>query len=90
MPNPYRGSEPWDEPTTGRVQFFNLPSKVKVRVFTMSGDLVRELDHDDPLSGNLTWNLKNADGRDVASGIYLFHVLSQAGFEQKGHFVVIR
>jgi hypothetical protein len=90
VPNPYRGGERWDEPGVNRVQFFNLPAKVTVRVFTMAGDLVQELRHDDPLSGNLTWNLKNADGRDVSSGIYLFHVVSEQGFEQKGHFVVIR
>ena len=90
VPNPYRGGERWDEAGTNRVQFFNLPAKVTVRVYTMAGDLVRELRHDDPLSGNLTWNLKNADGQDVASGIYLFHALSDEGFEQKGHFVVIR
>lgn len=90
VPNPYRGSERWDESGDSRVQFFNLPERVTVRVFTIAGDLVQELEHADPLSGNLSWNLKNADGRDVASGIYLFHVVSEQGFEQKGHFVVIR
>ncbi len=90
VPNPYRGTERWDQSGSSRVQFFNLPARVTVKVFTMAGDLVRELDHDDPLSGNLSWNLKNADGQDVASGIYLFHVVSSQGFEQKGHFVVIR
>jgi hypothetical protein len=90
VPNPYRGNERWDEPTTGRVQFFNLPAKATVSVFTISGDLVRVLEHDDPLSGNLSWTLKNGDGRDVASGIYLFHVVSEQGFEHRGHFVVVR
>lgn len=90
VPNPYRGSERWDEPGDARVQFFNLPERVTVRVFTIAGDLVRELEHADPLSGNLSWNLKNAEGQDIASGIYLFHVVSEQGFEQKGHFVVIR
>jgi hypothetical protein len=51
---------------------------------------VRELVKNDTLSGNLDWDLKNANQKDVASGIYVFHVTSSQGFEQKGHFVVIR
>lgn len=89
VPNPYRGSARWDRPGEKRVQFHNLPARATVRIYTIAGDLVRELDKNDPLSGNLDWNLKNGDGRDVTSGIYLFHVLSDQGFETKGNFVVI-
>ena len=90
IPNPYRGHERWDQPGEHRVQFQNLPPKAKIRVFTVAGDLVRELIKDDARSGNLDWDLKNTDHRDVASGIYLFRVLSDQGFESKGHFIVIR
>ncbi len=89
VPNPYRGSERWDQGGTRRVQFKNLPARATVKVFTIAGDLVRELVKDDSLTGDLDWNLKNADGQDVTSGIYLFHVLSDSGFETKGNFVVI-
>ena len=90
VPNPYRGSERWDQNGENRVQFYHLPAGATVKIYTINGDLVRELRKDDPLSGNLDWNLKNADGQDVSSGIYMFHVLADAGFETKGHFVVIR
>jgi hypothetical protein len=89
VPNPYRGRERWDQAGERRVQFHNLPARATVRIFTVAGDLVRELEKNDPQSGNLDWNLKNGEGRDVASGIYLFHVLSDQGFERKGNFVVI-
>lgn len=89
VPNPYRGRERWDQPGEKRVQFHHLPARSTVRIYTISGDLVRELTKDDPQSGNLDWNLKNADGRDITSGIYIFHVLSDTGFETKGNFVVI-
>ena len=90
VPNPYRGRERWDEPGGGRVQFQNLPAVARVRVYTVAGDLVRDLSKDDAGSGNLDWNLKNADGKDVSSGIYLYHVESGEGFVAKGNFVVIR
>jgi len=90
VPNPYRGHERWDQPGQNRIQFQNLPATVKVRIYTVAGDLVRELDKNDAQSGDLDWDLKNANQKDVASGIYMFHATSSQGFEQKGHFVVIR
>lgn len=89
VPNPYRGSARWDQAGEQRVQFHHLPARATVRIFTIAGDLVRELEKTDPASGNLDWNLKNGSGRGITSGIYMFHVLSDEGFETKGHFVVI-
>jgi hypothetical protein len=90
IPNPYRGQERFDQPGQHRVQFQNLPPQAKIKVFTISGDLVRELDKTDPKTASLDWDLKNGNQEDVASGIYVFHVLSSQGYEAKGHFVVIR
>ena len=90
VPNPYNGHERWDQPGSNRIQFMRLPAGVKVRVYTIAGDLVRELDKADPTSGNMDWDLKNQNGQDVASGIYVYHVLSEQGYESKGHFVIVR
>jgi hypothetical protein len=90
VPNPYRGGERWDQNGENRVQFHHLPARATVRIFTINGDLVRELLKDDAQSGNLDWNLKNGNGQDVTSGIYIFHVVAESGFEARGNFVVIR
>lgn len=90
VPNPYRGQERWDLPGEHRIQFQNVPANVRVRIFTVAGDLVRDLEKSDAASGNLNWDLKNGEGLDVASGIYMYHVLSAEGFEAKGHFVIVR
>jgi len=90
VPNPFRGADRWDQPGVSRVQFQNLPAQATVRVYTISGDLVAELDKTDPQTGSLDWNLQNGDGQDVASGIYMYHVKSSQGYESKGHFVIIR
>lgn len=90
VPNPYRGSERWDVSGQGRVQFQNITGRATIKIYTASGDFVRQLEHDDPLSAGADWDLKNANGQDVASGIYLFHLKSEQGYEKKGHFVIIR
>ena len=90
VPNPYRGRERWDQPGEHRIQFQNMPPNARVRIFTVAGDLVRELEKSSAASGNLDWDMKNADKQDVASGIYMYHVLSAEGFEAKGHFVIVR
>jgi hypothetical protein len=93
-PNPYLGSEPWDAPGEHRVQFRNLPAAATVRIFTVAGDLVRELNHDSSISGSEDWDLKNGDKRDVTSGIYIYRVTAPnehgGTFQTKGHFVIVR
>jgi hypothetical protein len=89
VPNPFRERESWDRPDGNEVHFTNLPPKARIRIFTVAGDLVRELSHDDLVRDFERWDLKNADGRDVVSGIYMFRV--EAGsFAEQNRFIVIR
>jgi len=55
------------------VVFSNLPLFAKVFIFTENGLLVRVL-KDSRGTGRAVWDLKNAQGQRVASGIYLFLV----------------
>lgn len=89
VPNPYRASETWDQPGTNEVHFVNLPKDATIRIFTAAGDLVVELDHSDPVRDFERWDLKNGEGNDVASGIYLYRVTSSS-YEFRDRFVVIR
>jgi hypothetical protein len=96
VPNPFRGSAEWDPvPGASRIHFINLPASSTVRIYTSNGELVRVLVQNpnaNPggVTGDLEWDLKNADGRNVVSGIYIYQVESPAGHNVKGHFVVIR
>ncbi|HXF58775.1 MAG TPA: T9SS type A sorting domain-containing protein [Candidatus Saccharimonadales bacterium] len=96
VPNPFRGSAEWD-PAAGdnRVHFTHLPASSTVRIFTSNGELVRILVQNPNANaggttGDLEWDLKNADGRKVVSGIYIYQVESPQGHSTKGHFVIIR
>jgi hypothetical protein len=89
VPNPFRGRESWDPPASNEVQFTHLPPKARIRIYTVAGDLVRDLNHDDLVRDFERWDLKNASGRDAVSGIYMYRVESGAFFAQ-GRFIVIR
>ncbi|NNE44227.1 MAG: hypothetical protein HKN12_08450, partial [Gemmatimonadetes bacterium] len=102
VPNPYRASAAWDlaetnfEPTGRRIKFFNLPEKATIRVFTLAGDHVVTLEHDERVNtsaerGATAWNLISKNNQDTVSGIYLYHVRdADSGQEQIGKFVIIR
>ena len=98
-PNPYRESAAWDlaetafEPTGRRVKFYNLPERATIRVYTLAGDHVVTLQHDDrlsPLAGQTAWNLVSKNDQDTVSGVYLYHVTSPGGQQSTGKFAVIR
>jgi hypothetical protein len=96
VPNPFRGSAEWDPaPGENRIHFIHLPANATVRVYTSNGELVRELTQNPNanlggVTGDLEWDTKNADGRKVAPGIYIYQVESPQGHAAKGHFVIIR
>jgi hypothetical protein len=92
VPNPFRARERWDAPGGGEIHFINLPPQVTIRIYTASGDLVREIEHTETTRDFARWDLKNASGRDVSSGIYMFRIESRSPgvFTYQDRFVVIR
>ena len=109
VPNPYRSdldytfeqggweglSRLWIE-SKRVIWFIHLPSRAIVRIFSISGDLVATIEHDDVRrtgaslpEGQEEWHLLSDSGRAIASGVYVFTVESDAG-TQTGKFVVIR
>ena len=102
VPNPATAASmaPWTlqpnnvDPTGIKVEFHHLPlSKGKLTVFTLAGDLVKEMEFDGSNgNGSLSWDLVSRNGQDVTSGVYLFTVQADdSAFERfVGRFVVIR
>ena len=69
-----------------------------VKIFTINGHLVRELTSKTVLSdgtvavdgGRAYWDGRDATGKKVASGIYLYLAYSENGKSITGKFAVIR
>jgi hypothetical protein len=74
FPNPYFASNTAETGTFNRfVTFSHLPVGARIRVFTISGDIVRDITH----TTNDTferWDLRNTNTLPVASGVYLVHI----------------
>ena len=58
------------------IRFTQIPPGTHLKLFTSSGELVREIFAD--AAGIATWDLRNRDGRDAASGVY-FTVMNGDG-----------
>ena len=73
VPNPYRGTAEWEKQYEDRIKFTNLPPVAKISIFSMSGDLVQELDHNDGTAEEY-WDLITRNNQSVVSGLYVFVV----------------
>lgn len=98
VPNPYRtGTSAETSPyyhnfPDQSIKFFNMPKEADIKIYTVSGDLVWEAHHSSPsgTNGVLTWDVKNKEGGEVSSGVYIFRVESTSGEDMYGRIVVIR
>ncbi len=104
-PNPYRinagyardGHENRDRTRAAdwarRIHFVNLPNVCTIRIFTLSGDLVKQIEHYYPQGGPAAqedeWDLISKNTQAVVTGIYLWTVESDMG-EQIGKIVIIK
>jgi hypothetical protein len=82
------GSNP-DEPW---VTFTNLPTEITIRIYSLSGQLLRTLDTSDKSSADspfLRWDLLNENGLRAASGLYLAIVSSPQYGEKILKFTII-
>ncbi|MBL7092828.1 hypothetical protein ISS22_02525 [candidate division KSB1 bacterium] len=74
-----------------RVDFVNLPPNCKISIFTMSGQLVQEIEHDSPVeSGREPWDMRTKDGLEVSFGVYIYHVDAPGIGEKIGRFAIIK
>ncbi|MEW5993978.1 MAG: hypothetical protein AB1744_06240, partial [Candidatus Zixiibacteriota bacterium] len=105
-PNPYRidagyrtlgfeGRVDIDRPDdrVRQIHFANLPPRCTIRIYTLDGDLVREIEHDmdpaDPNASHDTWNMITRNTQLVVSGLYYWTVEEPDGETQIGKLVII-
>ena len=104
-PNPYRidgeyaaaGYENRDRTKSAEraraLHFYNLPKICTIRIYTMAGDLIQQIEHNRPDGGpdaqQERWNLISRNTQAVVTGVYIYHVSSEMG-EQVGKLVIIK
>jgi|SRR6185312_9344913 len=82
-PNPWRA----DRDPNALIKFDHIPSGAAVKIFTLSGRLVRTLSVD---GTQAEWDRINDSGQMVASGIYLFAVNDAQGHQTTGKLAIIQ
>ena len=75
-PNPYYGFHELEASRTNKfVSFNHLPQTATIKIYSLGGTLVRQLDKEDETQF-IEWNLKNQYGYPVASGLYIVRIES--------------
>ena len=92
VPNPYLSRSRFKESEFERkIRFTNLPSKCNIKIFTISGEIIFELNHEDEFSGNAWWDLRTLNNQEIGPGLYLYHINNENDIQGKvGKFAVVR
>ena len=97
VPNPYIISATWErkrlgDPKLGEpirdIAFTNLPAQCTIRIYTLDGNLVKTIEHTNG-QGTEFWDLRSFSNQLIATGVYIYHVTSDAG-ERVSKFAVVR
>tara|TARA_B100000686_G_scaffold108599_1_gene115751 strand:- start:1397 stop:2035 length:639 start_codon:yes stop_codon:yes gene_type:complete len=92
VPNPYIVNSNYfnESPGNNLIRFTRLPDKCTISIYTISGEFVTTIKHDDPFDGNEFWDLRNGRGDQIAPGLYIYVVETPSGDKKVDKFAVVR
>jgi endo-1,4-beta-xylanase len=67
------------------MKFTDLSAQTEVKVYTLSGKLVRSLSES---GGEATWNGENSDGQSISPGLYIYVMTDNQGNKKTGKIVI--
>jgi hypothetical protein len=76
-----------------RIRFTNITERCKIQIFTLNGELVNTISHNNSMSGNAFWDLRTINNQEAVPGLYIYHITDQSEFEQEpliGKFAIVR
>jgi flagellar hook assembly protein FlgD len=80
---------PFTVRATPTLTFDNLTASRRIRIYKMTGELVRDMETASP-DGRATWNGTNSSGEAVAPGVYIYLVTGPGAQKTVGRIVVVR
>ena len=82
-PNPYRVNAAWDgtTATTRKLNFYNLPPRSEVRIYSLAGEIIAQFEHDaESYVGDIRWyDDFGGESRLQPGGEHSWDVLSENG-----------
>ncbi len=83
VPNPFYLNGPYDPaPGNTQIRFQHLPATCTISIYNLAGDLVDQIEKDDPSTSVATWGVRSSNLLPLASGIYIY-VVEAPGFGSK-------
>lgn len=74
-----------------KITFTALTAHVTIRIYTLSGELVKTLTKDSGSTDRMPWiPVANDQGEPLASGVYLYHIQATDGKTASGKLMVIK
>ena len=98
VPNPYYATNSFEGLntfTSGRgpreIQFRYLPQDCIIRIYTISGDLVKEIHHTSSIDyGTGKWDLLTKDNLTASYGVYIYHIEAKGIGERIGKLAIVK
>jgi hypothetical protein len=99
VPNPYvvtHEAEPklLSNQTSGRgersIRFTHVPPGSTIKIYTVKGELIKTLKHDNIYHGDVKWNLRTEENLDVAFGVYVYYLDAPGIGSKTGKFALIK
>jgi hypothetical protein len=90
VPDPYIVSNIWETNQFGKKLMFNhLPNECKISIYTVAGDHIADVDHNDN-KGYAFWDMRTYNDQYIAYGLYIYVVSIPNGQKKVGKFLVIK
>ncbi len=97
VPNPYNINDPlvrslFVQYDNRGLNFYNLPRQVTIRIYTENGDLVKTIEHYNPVDndGSEFWDMLTDNQQVINSGIYVALFQKPSGETSFQKFIVVR
>ena len=102
IPNPYKVSSIYEPQVTNtnlqhnrELHFTGVPAPSTLRIFTVSGSLIRKIDITESdltsqYGGTYIWDMLTKDNLEISYGIYIYHIQAPGVGEKIGKFAVIK
>jgi hypothetical protein len=89
VPNPYYTRSNYELNQFARqIRFMNLPAACTIRIFNLSGDLVRTLRKTDTSTSIFTWDVLTENQLPVGSGVYIYQIDAPGVGQTHGRMIV--
>ncbi|MFQ6604052.1 MAG: hypothetical protein ACE5D8_00715 [Fidelibacterota bacterium] len=90
VPDPYIVTNIWEQTEFGKkLQFNHLPDQCTIKIYSLAGDHIATIDHDDT-RGYAFWDMRTKNDQFIAPGVYFYHIQTPDKEETTGRFLVIK